>query len=261
MTCMLPNSIIAQRFSYLIHQWCWLGWSTLLGILFSLGIQDITLWVLLLYRVGWIYPYLSLAHAPDLNLISLIIKSPLNHGSVGKESTCNVGDAGRREFDPWVEKISLEEGMATAHSSILAWRIPWTEEPGGLQSMGSHRAGQDWSDWACMQLVCLLLPYNLFSWEILLKYKSDHVTLMCKNLYYLFHMSSNRTLYDYNLALQSVVITRWWYSRVLSGPRYHLTRMRGTLGQSKKQQNTETNKKRKQRNLTLCLTKCQRAHP
>ena len=36
----------------------------------------------------------------------------------------------------------LEEGMAT-HSSTLAWRIPWTEEPGGLQSMGSHRAGHD----------------------------------------------------------------------------------------------------------------------
>ena len=32
---------------------------------------------------------------------------------------------------------SLEEGMAT-HSSILAWEIPWTEEPGGLQSMGSQ---------------------------------------------------------------------------------------------------------------------------
>ena len=32
----------------------------------------------------------------------------------------------------------LEEGLAT-HSSILAWRIPWTEEPGGLQSIGSHR--------------------------------------------------------------------------------------------------------------------------
>ena len=32
----------------------------------------------------------------------------------------------------------LEKEMAT-HSSILAWRIPWTEEPGGLQSMGSHR--------------------------------------------------------------------------------------------------------------------------
>ena len=35
-----------------------------------------------------------------------------------------------------------EEGMAT-HSSILAWRIPWTEEPGGLQSMGSQRVGHD----------------------------------------------------------------------------------------------------------------------
>ena len=42
-------------------------------------------------------------------------------------------------FDPWVAwEDPLEEGMAT-HSSILAWRIPWTEEPGGLQSMGSQR--------------------------------------------------------------------------------------------------------------------------
>ena len=36
----------------------------------------------------------------------------------------------------------LEKEMAT-HSSILAWRIPWTEEPGGLQSMGSQRVGHD----------------------------------------------------------------------------------------------------------------------
>ena len=36
----------------------------------------------------------------------------------------------------------LEKVIAT-HSSILAWRIPWTEEPGGLQSMGSQRIGQD----------------------------------------------------------------------------------------------------------------------
>ena len=42
----------------------------------------------------------------------------------------------------WVRSLGredpLEKGMAT-HSSILAWRIPWTEEPGGLQSVGSHR--------------------------------------------------------------------------------------------------------------------------
>ena len=36
----------------------------------------------------------------------------------------------------------LEEGVAT-HSSILAWRTAWTEEPGGLQSMGSQRVGKD----------------------------------------------------------------------------------------------------------------------
>ena len=40
----------------------------------------------------------------------------------------------------------LEKGMET-HSSILAWRMPWTEEPGSLQSMGSQRVIRDWSDW------------------------------------------------------------------------------------------------------------------
>ena len=44
-------------------------------------------------------------------------------------------------------EYSLEKGMAT-HSSILAWRIPWTEEPDRLQSMGLQRVRQDWSDLA-----------------------------------------------------------------------------------------------------------------
>ena len=52
-------------------------------------------------------------------------------GSAGKESTYNAGDSG---FITGLGR-SLEKGMAT-HSSILAWEIPWTEEPGGLQSMG-----------------------------------------------------------------------------------------------------------------------------
>ena len=39
-------------------------------------------------------------------------------------------------------KDPLEKGVTT-HSSILAWKIPWTEEPGRLQSMGSHRVGHD----------------------------------------------------------------------------------------------------------------------
>ena len=45
-------------------------------------------------------------------------------------------------FNPWVGKIPLEKEMAT-HSSILDWRIPWTEEPGELQSMGSQRVGHN----------------------------------------------------------------------------------------------------------------------
>ena len=44
---------------------------------------------------------------------------------------------------------TLEKEMAT-HSSVLAWRIPWTEKPGRLQSMGSHRVGHDWSDLAAV---------------------------------------------------------------------------------------------------------------
>ena len=44
--------------------------------------------------------------------------------------------------NPWVGKIPLEKEMAI-HSSTLAWRIPWTEEPDGLLSMGLQRAGHD----------------------------------------------------------------------------------------------------------------------
>ena len=49
----------------------------------------------------------------------------------------------------------LEKEMAI-HSSVLAWRIPWMEKSGGLQSMGSHRVGHDWSD-----VVVVVVVYNL----------------------------------------------------------------------------------------------------
>ena len=58
-----------------------------------------------------------------------------------KNLPANAGD-----IKLWVWALdwedSLEDGMAT-HSSTLAWRIPWTEEPGGLQSMGSQRVRHD----------------------------------------------------------------------------------------------------------------------
>ena len=61
-------------------------------------------------------------------------------GSDGKESACNTEDLGSI---PGLGR-SLEKGTAT-QTSILAWRIPWTEEPGRLQSMGLQRAEHDWA--------------------------------------------------------------------------------------------------------------------
>ena len=64
---------------------------------------------------------------------------------------------------------ALEKEMAT-HSSVLAWTIPGTGEPGGLPSMGSHRVGHDWSDlaapfliglFACLFLSCISCLYIL----------------------------------------------------------------------------------------------------
>ena len=52
-------------------------------------------------------------------------------GTNGKEPACQWRRYKRCEFDPWGQEDPLEEDMAT-HSSILAWRISWTEEPGRL---------------------------------------------------------------------------------------------------------------------------------
>ena len=64
--------------------------------------------------------------------VAMVVKNlPSNAGDIGDAGA--VTGSGR----------SLEEGMET-HSSILAWIIPWTEEPGGLQSMGLQRVGHDY---------------------------------------------------------------------------------------------------------------------
>ena len=79
------------------------------------------------------------------------------HRSAGKESTCNTGDPGSiagsgrsagegigypHQYFGASLTAQLEKAMAP-HSSVLAWRIPGTGEPGGLPSMGSHRVGHD----------------------------------------------------------------------------------------------------------------------
>ena len=64
--------------------------------------------------------------------------------------------------ETWVESLGWEDPLVkemATHSSILAWRIPWTEEPGGLQSTGLQRVGHDLSDFTLkhtmMQIIIL----------------------------------------------------------------------------------------------------------
>jgi len=56
-----------------------------------------------------------------------------SHSSVGKESACSAGDLGS------IPELGRSPGEGNGnHSNIFTWRIPWTEEPGRLQSMGSQ---------------------------------------------------------------------------------------------------------------------------
>ena len=119
-----------------------------------------------------------LGHCPQEVLASIYFSKLFPGSSAGKESACNVGDpvsilgSGRSPgegtgyplqdswtsleaqtvknppavWETWVRSLGweglLEKGTAT-HSSILAWRIPWAEEPGRLYSMGLQRVGHD----------------------------------------------------------------------------------------------------------------------
>ena len=76
---------------------------------------------------------------------------------------------------------ALEKEMAT-HSSVLAWRIPGTGEPGELPSMGSHRVGHDWSDLAA----CYYMFINSFNKLSLIKYLK-HSFLVLGTLYFYLH--------------------------------------------------------------------------
>ena len=57
------------------------------------------------------------------------------------------------------QEVPWEKGMAT-HSSVLAWKIPWTEEPGGLQPMGSQRVRHNWVTNPFIFSICLQLQVN-----------------------------------------------------------------------------------------------------
>ena len=101
------------------------------------------------HRVGHDWSDLAAAGTP--------LKMGFSSGSVVKKLLANAGEAG---LIPELGR-SLGEGIAT-HSSILVWNIPWTEEPGGLQSMGSQ--SQTWlSDLTTMKSYIM---NTLNTWKI-----------------------------------------------------------------------------------------------
>ena len=77
---------------------------------------------------------------------------PFPGGSVGKEPTCPMQETRETWVQSWVMKIPWRRACKPfqSHSSILASRIPWREQPDGLQSTGSQRVEQNWSDSAHM---------------------------------------------------------------------------------------------------------------
>ena len=94
-------------------------------------------WLCLQFSVFWLY-WSSSCNA-WASLVAARRRSCSMGFRGGEESTCQCR---RRRFDPLIREDPLEEDTAI-HTSILAWRISWTEEPGWLQSTGSQRVSRD----------------------------------------------------------------------------------------------------------------------
>ena len=99
--------------------------------------------------------------------------------SHGRRSLVGCSPWGHKESDTteWLHFHALEKEMA-AHSSVLAWRIPGTGEPGGLPSMGSHRVGHDWSDLVAVAAAAAAakghsVSPSLFKWAYSLSWRRN----------------------------------------------------------------------------------------
>jgi len=89
----------------------------------------------------WCHPTIS--SSVYLSIYLYICIYPYLIGLPGGSVVKNLS-AMQETQEAWIQSL----GREATHSSILAWRIPWTEDPEGLQSIGSQRVGHDWSDGA-----------------------------------------------------------------------------------------------------------------
>ena len=122
---------------------------------------------LLLYRLSWVWkiPWRREWLPTPVFWVSLVAQMVKNLPAM---------------WETWVQVLGqedpLEEGIET-HPSILAWRIPWTEEPGGLQTMGSHRVRHNWTI-NVFSFLRLFSPLCfLCSWWLLCAFPSSFVLI------------------------------------------------------------------------------------
>ena len=100
-------------------------------------------------------------------------------------------------LETWVQSLGgedpLEEEMAT-HSSILAWEIPWTEEPGGLQSKGSQ---MNWTQLSTKQQICIMQNITKIGKDYIINLHVPFIwyqQLLICNEDYLIYISASITL-------------------------------------------------------------------
>ena len=110
----------------------------------------------------------------------------------------------------WVWSLGWEDPLednTASHSSILAWKIPWTEEPGGLQSTGSQKVRQDWSDLSHSYIFITVVLFLSLPNPML------YVTSFCKTciLNHIEKWKSNTVLaFFFFFAFTMMLIFLWW---------------------------------------------------
>ena len=155
-------------------------------------------------------------------------------GSVVKNLPANAGDT-----EAWVQSLGqedpLEEEMAT-HSSILAWTIPWTEEPGGLQCIGLQRVRHDWAHThtrlhapLCPQVHSQLL--RLYSWpttriffkDYILCYSFVNIHIITVLLLFIIYANISTYEYKYDVSIHKYytanafgIVIRYLYRTTIS---------------------------------------------
>ena len=139
---------------------------------------------------------ISLTEEPD-GLKSQKSRTQLNETTTNKNhctpSMTSISDIPISATNSVPSSLLLEKAMTT-HSSTLAWKIPWTEEPGGLLSMGSHRVGHAWSNLAAavasllsQQFLYLIRLFTLFKAlkELFITQFKQHGLLLYISAFYL----------------------------------------------------------------------------